>query len=140
MNAALGVSQMDKIDNLISMRRALAHYYDKELSKISDICVPEVPEDYYHVYQMYTVRVEETKRNGLMKYLAKMGISSKIYFDPVHLTRFYRECFGHIPGELPVTERISREVLSLPIYPTLSTGEIDYIVRQIRQYFGVIHE
>ncbi len=136
MNAALGSSQMDKIDRLISMRRALAEYYDAGLSKISGICIPDVPRDHYHVYQMYTVRVGDEERNDLMRHLKKMGISTKIYFDPVHLTRFYRECYGHKPGELPVTEQVSREVLSLPIYPSLTTGEIDYIVGAIDQYFG----
>jgi perosamine synthetase len=68
--------------------------------------------------------------------LAKNGISSKVYFEPVHLTRFYREKFGYRGGELPVTERISGEVMSLPMYPVLTKQEIDHVVGKTSEFFG----
>jgi len=61
---------------------------------------------------------------------------TKVNFHPVHLTRFYREKFGHQAGELPITERVSNQVLTLPMYPTLTKEEIDYVVEQIKDFFA----
>ena len=73
-------------------------------------------------------------RDRLKEHLARHGIMSKVYFDPVHLTQFYREQLGHKEGELPETEKISKQVLSLPMYPELKREEIDYIVTQIADF------
>jgi len=60
---------------------------------------------------------------------------TKVNFSPVHLTRFYREKFGYKGGELPVTEKISDQVLTLPMYPTLEKDEMDYICRHVKDFF-----
>ena len=92
------------------------------------------PNNFYHVYQMYTIQVEKKLRDKLKDYLASKGIFTKIYFDPVHLTKFYREKFGFKEGDLPITEEISKKVLTLPMYPTLKKEEIKYIVDNISQF------
>ena len=131
MIAALGLSQLKKIDNIIAMRRDKAEYMTEKLSKIMEITMPIPPQDYFHVYQMFTIRINENLRNDLMKYLSEKGIMTKVYFPPVHLTHFYRTKFGYKGGELPITEEISDQVLSLPLYPTLTEKEIDYIAEKI---------
>ena len=136
--AALGVAQLKKVDKIIDMRRRNADYMTQKLLDIGEIIVPEVPRDYFHVYQMYTIRTKRDKRlrDRLMAYLVSKGIMTKVNFSPVHLSRFYREKFGHTPGELPATERISDQVLTIPMYPTLSQKEIDYISEQIKNFFS----
>jgi dTDP-4-amino-4,6-dideoxygalactose transaminase len=86
---------------------------------------------------MYTIRVKGGRevRDALKDHLAKKGIMSKVYFEPVHLTHFYREKFGFKGGELPVTERLSSEVLTLPLYPTMTIEEMDYIIESIKEFF-----
>ena len=69
-----------------------------------------------------------------MEYLAEKGIMSKIYFDPVHLTHFYKEKLGY-DVHLPVTEEISQKVLTLPMFPGLKFDEIDYIVENINNFY-----
>ncbi len=136
--AALGISQLDKIDKVIDMRREKASYYNKKLSDISGIKVPTTPKEHLHVYQLYTIRLENQKiRDELKDYLTeKTRVSSKIYFNPIHLTKFYRKKFGFEEGDLPETERISKQVLSLPIYPDLEKKEIDYIIQAFIEFFG----
>ncbi|MBI5061105.1 MAG: DegT/DnrJ/EryC1/StrS family aminotransferase [Candidatus Aenigmarchaeota archaeon] len=135
MVAALGVSQINKIEKIIRMRIAAADYYKKKLSGISGITIPAVPKDFRHVYQMFTVRVENAAlRDKLVKHLERSGIASKVYFEPVHLSEFYRKSFGR--QELPVTEKISGEVLSLPMHPALSKEEIDCIAEKINKFFN----
>lgn len=138
MTAALGVAQMEKIDKLIRMRRENANYLTQRLSEIEEIETPKEPSGYSHVYQMYTIRVtgKEGIRDELKEYLAKHGILSKIYFEPVHLSLFYRQKSGYKGGELPITEKISNEVLSLPMYPELTKSEMDYILDKIKDFFS----
>ena len=136
MTAALGIAQIEKIDKIIRMRRENANYLTEGLSTIEGIETPKVPQGYFHVYQMYTIRIsgEKGTRDRLKEYLVQHGIGTKVYFDPVHLSLFYRQKFGYKGGELPITERVSREVLTLPMYPTLTKEEIDYILSQINDF------
>ncbi len=136
ITAALGVSQMRKIGRIIDMRRRNSEYIGSKLSKIRGIELQNPPKGYFHVYQMYTIRVKGGKhaRNTLQDHLAKKGIMSKVYFDPVHLTSFYRERFQHQESKLPLTERLSEEVLTLPMYPTLDKEKMDYIVESISEF------
>ena len=134
MVAALGLSQIKKIDKVIKMRRDKAEYMTEKLSKIKEITLPISPSDYFHVYQMYAIRINENLRNDLMKYLSDKGIMTKVYFPPIHLTHFYRTKFGYNGGELPITEEVSNRVLSLPMYPTLTEKGIDYITEKIDNF------
>jgi perosamine synthetase len=134
--AALGLAQIRKVDKIIEMRRQKAQMLTEKLSKMNNITPPKPPEGYFHVYQLYTVRVPGELRDVLMRHLTEKGIMSKIYFSPIHLTMFYRKKFSFKGGELPVTEKVSKEVLSLPIYPTMTNDEINYIVKSIGEFFG----
>lgn len=136
ITAALGVAQLKKIDNIIKLRRTKAECITKKLSVIKDVVLPKPPRNYSHVYQMYTVRVKGGKdiRDDLMKYLANEGIMTKVYFDPVHLSYFYRKKLGY-KCKLPVTEKLSQQVLTLPLYPPLTKNEINYITERMYNFF-----
>ena len=137
ITAALGIAQFGKIDNIISLRRGNAEYMTQQLSKIRNVAIPEAPSGYYHVYQMYPIIIKDGKvtRDNLKEYLAQKGIMTRVYFEPVHLSQFYRKTFGYRGGELLVTEKVSEQILSLPLYPTLSKEEMDYIVKMIKSFF-----
>lgn len=136
MVAALGVSQMAKLETVIEKRRQIAKRMSSEFAKLEEVEPPREPEGFRHVYQMYTIRVKTGKerRDGLRGFLTKKGIISKVYFEPIHLSAFYRE-MGHSDGELPNTERLSKEVLTLPIYPTMTDDEIGYLIESVGQFF-----
>jgi len=137
ITAALGISQMKKLDKIIEMRRKKADYLTRKLSKIDEITPPNLHDGYYHVYQMYTVRVKSGKetRDKLKDCLAKYRIMSKVYFPPAHLFSYYKQNFGFKGGELPMTEKISNEVLTLPMYPSLRRDEMDLIADKISEFF-----
>lgn len=138
ITAALGISQINKIDRIIEMRRRNAKYLSDKLSSIDGIKILDTQDDYFHVYQMYTIKVQDglRVRDDLMKHLSEKGIGTKVYFYPVHLTYYYRSKFGFKGGELPTTEEISDHVLSLPIYPTMVKEDMDYVIETIRNYFS----
>jgi perosamine synthetase len=137
MTAALGLSQMDKIDKVIQMRRDNAAYLTKKLSPVREIKTPREPDGFFHLYQMYTIELGgKDARDGLKDFLNQNGIGAKVYFDPVHLSLFYRREYGYKGGELPRTELFSQKVLTLPMYPTLTRDEMDYMVGKIKAYFA----
>jgi perosamine synthetase len=138
ITAALGVSQMKKIDRIIRMRRRNSEYMGSKLSEIRGIELQNPPKGHLHVYQMYTIRVKEGKdvRDALKEHLVKKRIMSNVYFEPVHLTSFYRRRFHYKRGELPISERLSEEVLTLPMYPTLDKEKMDYISKNISEFMS----
>ena len=133
INAALGLSQLKKVEFIIMKRRENAKYLNSALEKIPYILkVPEISDTYHHVYQLYTIQVDSKLRENLIKNLARDGIMSKVYFFPVHQTYYYSKILGY-KCNLPTTEKISKQVLSLPIYPHLTKEEMDMIVESIKR-------
>jgi perosamine synthetase len=137
ITAALGIAQLKKVGKIIETRRKNAEQMNEKLSEIKKIALPKPPTDYYHIYQMYTVRVKDGKRtrDDLAEYLAQSKISTKMYFYPVHLTHFYKNELKY-RCKLPVTEEIAEQVLTLPMYPSLTMKEIDYIVDKTKTFFS----
>lgn len=133
ITAALGVSQLKKVDQIIAMRRKNAQYLSTHLQKIEGITPPHPPQGYFHVYQMYTI--ECTHRDELMNYLGERGIMTKVYFSPVHLTQFYKDVL-QCRVDLPVTEDVSQRVVTLPMYPHLEKEEMDLLITEIQTFYG----
>ncbi len=141
ITAALGIAQLNKVDKIIEMRRRNAEMMSARLSEIAEIETSYSTGDFFHVYQMYTIKVKEGqgKRDALMAHLAERGIMTKVYFPPVHLTHLYKNKLGY-NCKLPVTERLSEQVLTLPMFPTLTEDEINYIADAIVAFFSQIGE
>jgi len=135
ITAALGISQLKKIGKLVQMRRREAARLTAALGRVKSITPPRPPEGYYHIYQMYTLRMKGGRevRNKLANHLAEKGISAKVYFYPVHSTHFYKNVLKY-HCRLPVTDKVSQQVLSLPIYPSMTNKEIDHIIDEIKSF------
>lgn len=133
--AALGITQLKKIQKIINKRRKNAQYLTQRLNReMKEIITPDPPREYFHVYQMYSIRINRY-RDELLRYLSKKGVMSKIYFPAVHLTHFYKSQVRP-RCKLPVTEEISKQILSLPMYPTLTKQEMDYLLKWIRIFLN----
>lgn len=130
--AALGCSQLEKIDSLIDGRRSAARRMNEGIERIPGVEPPSGVTG-RHVYQLYTVTLDRSlDRQPVIEGLDDRGIASKIYWDPLHE---YPQFEGaHIPdGGLPVTEEIASRVLSLPIHPELDCDETDSIVNALAE-------
>jgi perosamine synthetase len=132
ITAALGISQLEKVNKIINMRKSNAKIYTEKLKDLIDIVLPVPPKDYDHVYQMYTIRAKN--RDKLMKHLADSSIMTKVYFSPVHLTHFYKNVLKY-SCKLPKTEEMAQQVVTLPMYPTLTDTEIEFVVDKIKQFY-----
>jgi perosamine synthetase len=137
MLAALGISQLSKINKIINLRREHAQYLSSNISKIKGIKIPKELKGHFSVYQMYSILLnDEETRNGLQDYLMKRGIMSKVYFNPIHLKTIYMKRFGCKKNDLPITELLSKRVLTLPLYPQLSKSELDFMISTINEFFN----
>ncbi|MHA1344067.1 MAG: DegT/DnrJ/EryC1/StrS family aminotransferase [Promethearchaeota archaeon] len=127
MCAALGISQLDKIDKIIELRRKIGKYYDSNLDNLSEIqIIPEL-DGFKNVYQLYSILLTNPeKREDLQSYLLENGIYTKVYFYPIHLKTFYRKRFGYSEGDLPITEEISSRILTLPFLFRFTNEDQDY--------------
>ena len=135
MTAALGLSQFDKLDRIIQLRRRHARFYVSKLKKINEIKLPDEPKDHLHVYQLFTIQLKNNLiRHKLQKFLASKGIMTKVFFEPIHLSKFYKKS-GFGKKSLSNTEKIGRTVLSLPIFPGLKSEEITHICDSINEFF-----
>jgi perosamine synthetase len=136
ITAALGLSQIQKLDKIIKMRQKNAEYISNKLSKIPEITIPSSPKGFDHIYQMYTIRLsDKILRDKLHTFLTQKKIFSKIYFSPIHLTDFYKNKFQTYENQLPITEKISNEILTLPLYPNMASEEKIYLTNSICEFF-----
>lgn len=129
--AAIGVGQMDRVEELIGGRRRVADRYSERLAAVDGVEPMGDPPDGRHVYQLYPVTfAPEIDRDAVADALADRGVSSKVYFEPVHHSEYYRETYDRDPA-LPVTEDVSERVLSLPIHPEMAPDAIDHVVESL---------
>ena len=123
--------KLKRIDKYNKARRDRAAWYKEGLSDIPGIKTPTELKGYFHIYHQYTVL--STKRDKIMKALADRGIASMIYYPiPLHLQKAY-SMLGYKPGDLPVTERLAGQVLSLPMYPELRREDVELICETIKK-------
>ena len=134
MTAALGCSQLDRIDTLIERRQSVASTYAEYLSDVDNVTPHQTLQGATHVYQLYTVELDtDVSRQNIIQTLENNDIASKVYWDPpAHLTNYYSEYMSDIP-KLPKTRDIAGRVLSLPMHPGLSEESIRRVTSTIDQ-------
>ncbi len=133
--AAIGLIQLSKLDLFIEKRRNFADMLTKELKTINEIEPPIEPQEYKHAYLYYVIKIKDGLRNKLAKHMLKKGIGVSVHWDPpLHLHNLMRK-YGYKEGDFPITEKLSKEVLTLPMGPHLTFDDIEYIVDCIKEVF-----
>jgi perosamine synthetase len=138
MSAALGLSQLRRIDDILATRERVAGWYSERLALLDGLAVPFVaPETTRMSWFVYVVRLgAEVDRDALMAGLEVDGIPSRPYFVPIHLQPIYRQMFGFKPGDFPVTERIAQKTLALPFFTEMTESQVDYVCARIATRIG----
>ena len=126
---ALGLAQMERLDELLEARARVAGWYGDRLAGIEGLELPCADADGdRRSWFVYVVQLPEgVDRDGTIEGMRANGIDAKPYLPAIHLMSFYRERFGHKEGEFPVCEEISRRSLALPFFPELSESQIDRV-------------
>ena len=135
LTAALGISQLKKLDKIIKMRQKNAKQLISKLAKFKEISISDPPNGYEHIYQMFTIKLNSKKiRDSLHNFLKKKRIFSKVYFFPIHLTDFYKKNFPNSGKFLSNTEKLSNQLLTLPLYPNMTSEEKQYLIESISEF------
>jgi perosamine synthetase len=130
LHAAIGRVQLRKLENWTIKRQSNATFYDKNLKGVK---VPLVMGDAVHVYHQYTIRIEDLNRDRFAEELKKLGVGTGVYYPiPTHRLAAY-----NLNLDLPETELASQQVLSLPVYPSLTQTNLEKIVSSVNKVASV---
>jgi perosamine synthetase len=135
---ALGIAQLARLGELLRLRALAASYYREELSQVEGVELPcEDLGGNRRGWFVYVVQLPRgVDRDATVRKLAELGIQSKPYLPAIHLMSFYRERFGHRPGEFPVCEDVAARSLALPLFPGLSRDEVARVAGALRRALG----
>ena len=134
LQAAVLQAKLHHLSHWSAARRANAAYYTSALSDVAGIRTPVIDRANESIFNQYTVRAD--RRDELQAHLKSKGIGCAVYYPvPLHLQPCF-EYLGYRQGAFPESERASREVLSLPIYPELTSAQLDEVVSTVRAFYG----
>ena len=140
IQCALGLSQLKRLARWVERRREIAAGYDKALAGINFVRPLAAMPDRVHAYHLYVVELDIEAlgfdRAEAFQRMRAAGIGVNVHYGPVHLMSFYRERFGCRDGQLPISERMSQRILTLPVYPTMTE---DNQARVVEALAGLAH-
>jgi perosamine synthetase len=132
---ALGIAQLERLEELLAGRRRAAALYGEALSEIDGVELPYPDTDGdRRSWFVYVVKLPpDVDRDATIEALRARGIDSKPYLPAIHLMSFYRERFGHREGEFPVCEDVSRRSMALPFFPQITEGQVAEVAAALRE-------
>jgi len=134
--AAILLEQLKKIDFMTKKRIENANCLIEGLKEIKGIKTPSVKKDNTHAFHQFTIRVEDDfklSRDELMHYLKEKGINTAIYYPkPLHLCEHFKN-IGYKQGDFPIAEKVSKQVLSLPVHPHLTQEQLNTIINAFKE-------
>lgn len=133
MSAALGLSQLQRLDAIIAARARVAAWYAERLRDVPGVVVPTIAAETTRMsWFVYVIQLDpRIDRARLMAELAGERIPTRPYFVPIHLQPYYRQRFGYRPGDFPVTERIAAATLALPFFTDMAEEQVDYVCERL---------
>ena len=130
ISAALGLIQLQRLTDMNNRRKKIASAYMDGLKDIDEIHLPPTDDDHYHSsWHIFHIRC--SRRDELSVYLQKNGVSTGVHYTPIHTYK----CYGDQPS-LPHAETVAGQLLSLPMFPTLSNENLNKIIDLIRKFYG----
>lgn len=137
IQAALGLSQLSRLDEFLARRRELAARYQRLLADLP-LQLPALQDEAESAWHLYVVRLDEgleDRHRAIFEGLRGAGIGVNLHYIPIHLQPYYRE-LGFADGDFPEAERYYRQAISLPLFPDLSDAMQDQVVDTLRRVLG----
>lgn len=132
IQAALGLSQLQRLDKFINKRHKIANFYSRKLDS-KNLVLPHCLQASFSSFHLYIIKLKiPGKRKELMESLKKNGIAANIHYIPIHMQPYY-QALGFQKGYLPNSEKYYEDALSIPIYPTLDHKQQDEVVNTINR-------
>ncbi len=131
LQCALGYSQLDRLDDGVVRRRAIAAYYRQSLQELEGIRTQEEPEGFESSYHLFVIQVP--RRKEFFRRLREQGLGVQVHYIPIHLHPLYQERFGYRPGDFPVAESYYEGAISLPLFPAMTDDEVVTVVKLVKE-------
>lgn len=131
LQAALGLSQMQRLDEFVNKRHAIAKRYDEALADLP-ITLPSQLSDNYSAYHLYPIRVRNGCRSAVFDALRTAGVGVNVHYIPVHMQPYYQK-LGFEEGDFPVAEAYYREAISIPMFHLLSNEQQERVISAVKE-------
>ena len=135
--AAIGIQQVRKADLFHRRRTELAILYKELLKEVEEIILPQVQPNRIHSWHLFAIRLQlrrlKLDRAQFITELQNRGIGTSVHWQPLHMHPYYRETYGYKPQDLPVASSLYPEIITLPIYPDMTAGEVEFVCDAIKQ-------
>ncbi|MDE0325451.1 MAG: DegT/DnrJ/EryC1/StrS family aminotransferase [Candidatus Poribacteria bacterium] len=132
IQAAMGLCQLMKLNKQHERRRNFAQIYQTELAKFPQISTPVIPDNpREHSWHLYIIQLQNGKRDEFVASLSEANVECSVHYIPLHLFEFYQEKYGYRVGDFPYAEAAYERVVSLPLHPGLTDGDIHTVVAAI---------
>lgn len=139
MQAALGYSQLQKLNFFKKRRREIVAKYNNAFAGMKFLKTPTEPENVSSCFHLYAVQIDFTAlgktRTQVMQEFREKGIGTQVHYIPVPAQPFYKETYGYKDGDYPIAEKYYEQELSLPLYPGMSDDDVDYIISKTKELF-----
>jgi len=136
LQAAIALEQLKRVEEFNVARVNNSIKLTRGLSEFDWIKLPVIKKGFKHVFHQFTIKVDEKIRDDLLKHLLDNGIGSGVFYPkPLHLHPFF-EKKGFKEGDYPISEKIAKQVLSLPVHPQVTSEEIEKIIKVISEFKG----
>jgi len=140
MSAALGLSQLARLKEIVAARARVAGWYFDALSGVNEVVLPKVAEGVGMSWFVFVIRLAErfsrADRDRVLARLRDRGIGCRDYFTPIHLQPYIREALGTHEGQFAVTESVCDRTIALPFYPQMTQQEVGRVVNALRSSLG----
>jgi dTDP-4-amino-4,6-dideoxygalactose transaminase len=130
--AALGISQLAKLEGFLVRRESIARRYQEVFRDIPEIHTPVVRDHVRHAWHLYTILLDGVDREEFFTGMRNQGIGVNVHYIPVYHFTYYRKKFRISPRKFPVTESVFQRIITLPIYPRMTDSEVDKVIEATR--------
>lgn len=124
IQAALGIHQIKQLNYFINRRKHLAFNYLKYFQNWPELQLPSFKDyEHKHAWHLFNILIRSFDRNEFILRMQELNIGIGLHYQPVHLFKYYRKKFGFKNGDFPISEKVGKSIVSLPIFPTMTDEE-----------------
>jgi dTDP-4-amino-4,6-dideoxygalactose transaminase len=135
MQAALGLVQLSRLGEMGRQRRSIVNRFNRAFRELPELMLPPDNNLHRHAWHLYLLRIKPElltiDRDRFIELLQESGISPSVHFIPLHLMPLYQKEWGYKPGDFPQAEAVFASEITLPLYPDLTDGEVDFIIDRV---------
>jgi dTDP-4-amino-4,6-dideoxygalactose transaminase len=139
--SSIGIHQLRRAESLRQRREELSERYREAFADLAEVDLPPVHADRLHSWHLFPLRLRTEQlgidRSGFIEALKARGIGTSVHWRPLHLHPYYETAFGWRPGDLPVASAVWQRLVSLPLSPSLTDAETDFVVQAVREVCAI---